>query len=406
MDYPRQFSVQARARVEARRQNARRDLDRYRNQPETRPLRQNTGPYGTLWTDDEKDLHEYTLTVFLAFALEMCALECRWWSVDSIRKTALTFLREFTIEAYAEKGRDDTGRQLRTMTSDSGEILAEIQREFERSAQWHQFEDALSAEAERQALSPPSLPGACQSRFEKNKVKAQLNFVIGGGSFALDPQSVNGSLLIQSVFFAFCAEVRNACEYHSWSLAWALHAVDTAWPAICDFYLLRGALSAEAKSVFRADLWKAITNNPEWTQHLSKLSSLAGGSTVGAVANADCVGDGVSMAEVAVTIISDRDQSESTKDNSDVATSTHPELQDDGAGTDRRAAIDSFISNMRDKGRNITRKNIWMAAGYKDETEFERFQRGARRATKRATQKFIDILRMSPEDFIRLLDKR
>jgi hypothetical protein len=45
-------------------------------------------------------------------------------------------------------------------------------------------------------------------------------------------------------------------------------------------------------------------------------------------------------------------------------------------------------------------------AGYKNATEFERFQRGAPRKTKSAVETFNRVLNMKPEDFIGLLDKR
>jgi hypothetical protein len=63
MDYPQEFSAQARARVEAERLKAGKDLEQYRNKTKARPRRQHTsGPYGTLWTQEQEDLHEYILS--------------------------------------------------------------------------------------------------------------------------------------------------------------------------------------------------------------------------------------------------------------------------------------------------------------------------------------------------------
>jgi hypothetical protein len=76
------------------------------------------------------------------------------------------------------------------------------------------------------------------------------------------------------------------------------------------------------------------------------------------------------------------------------------------SGTDRRAEVDRFISNVRDAGRKITRKDIWTGAGYQDATEFERFQRGDERTTKSAIANFNRVLNTKPEDFIRALQKK
>jgi len=95
MDYPQEFSVQARARIEAERLKASRDLEKYRSQPETRPQRRHTsGPYGKLWTEYEEDLHEYILRTFLAFALQACELGSHGtWAVDRIRAESLSKCR-------------------------------------------------------------------------------------------------------------------------------------------------------------------------------------------------------------------------------------------------------------------------------------------------------------------------
>jgi hypothetical protein len=72
---------------------------------------------------------------------------------------------------------------------------------------------------------------------------------------------------------------------------------------------------------------------------------------------------------------------------------------------DRRATIDAFIRTVSEAGREIKRKDIWCVAHSDDATEFERFQRGDPRATRKATAKFNRIL-SEPEKFIELLDKK
>jgi hypothetical protein len=73
---------------------------------------------------------------------------------------------------------------------------------------------------------------------------------------------------------------------------------------------------------------------------------------------------------------------------------------------DRRAAVDSFIAKAAEAGYKITRKDIWTVAGYKNPTEFERFQRADRRTTESAVANFTRVLRMKPEDFLQALQKK
>ncbi len=68
--------------------------------------------------------------------------------------------------------------------------------------------------------------------------------------------------------------------------------------------------------------------------------------------------------------------------------------------------IEAFISKMDVAGHHITRTNIWKVAGYKDATEFQRFQRGDPRTTRSATGNFNRVLLMSPEAFMQALEKK
>ena len=72
----------------------------------------------------------------------------------------------------------------------------------------------------------------------------------------------------------------------------------------------------------------------------------------------------------------------------------------------RRAVIDAFIAKVTDAERKITRKDIWTVAGYKDKTEFARFQRGDTKTTKAAAITFNRVLNMNPDDFRRLLGNK
>ena len=77
-----------------------------------------------------------------------------------------------------------------------------------------------------------------------------------------------------------------------------------------------------------------------------------------------------------------------------------------GAGrSENRARVDAFILMMLDHGHKITRKDIWIVAGYTNRTEFQRFQSGDR-CTKTAKLNFDRVLRMTPEDFVSALRKK
>lgn len=131
--YPREFSPQARARVEAGRLKAGKQLEQRMSQAPS--------------FAGQEILRNYILRVFLVFAKEAFKLGSEGlWTVDEVRSEVAEFLRRFTIEAYYGKGH---GKGLPEMTSHwNGSILPEVQREFERSAEWREFEDGLLAVAE------------------------------------------------------------------------------------------------------------------------------------------------------------------------------------------------------------------------------------------------------------------
>jgi len=78
-----------------------------------------------------------------------------------------------------------------------------------------------------------------------------------------------------------------------------------------------------------------------------------------------------------------------------------------GKPADRRAMVDAYIAEILTKtGGRISRKDIWLVAGYDSATEFERFQRNDQRTTQIATTNFNRVLGMKPDDFIRALERR
>jgi hypothetical protein len=147
--YPGDFPSEARNQVEVAILRATKGLAQRRN--EVPPV-----------NGDEENLRKYILQVFLVFAEQACALGSQGrWAVDRIRSEALEFLRLFTIRAYYQSGFDRRGRKLREMISNwNGAILPDVQREFEKSAEWQQFEDELLTVGERQiqvaGTNPPS----------------------------------------------------------------------------------------------------------------------------------------------------------------------------------------------------------------------------------------------------------
>lgn len=127
----------------------------------------------------------------------------------------------------------------------------------------------------------PELPPKFQNAFEAAKAKAELEYSNRAERFPHHPDLANNPLhrlkLILDVFFAFCTEARQACREGSWTVAQARQAVEAASPLICDFYFDQdhGGHSDGAKSAFRAAFTRAVTDDPQWKQHLSDLAMLA-----------------------------------------------------------------------------------------------------------------------------------
>jgi hypothetical protein len=73
---------------------------------------------------------------------------------------------------------------------------------------------------------------------------------------------------------------------------------------------------------------------------------------------------------------------------------------------ERRELINNFISEVSVAAtRRITRTDIWKAAGCRDATSFERFQRNDR-VSKSASEAFSRVLKMTPEKFIQVLNRK
>jgi hypothetical protein len=73
---------------------------------------------------------------------------------------------------------------------------------------------------------------------------------------------------------------------------------------------------------------------------------------------------------------------------------------------DNLAAIERFMWGIfLAEGRNISKTDIWTVAGYSDDTQFGRYQRDDKRTSRTARKNFERVLKLSPEVFLRLLDK-
>ena len=71
---------------------------------------------------------------------------------------------------------------------------------------------------------------------------------------------------------------------------------------------------------------------------------------------------------------------------------------------DRRDLIDQFIVRVRAQtGERIKKADIWKVAGYKEDSEFQRFQRVDKRTTKKATAEFKRVLAMDSRQFLKCL---
>ena len=186
-----------------------------------------------------------------------------------------------------------SGRELRQIMEDELEAavysleLTTIQRDL----LWQEL--GLDRYAEQEPTSAtkgiakgptaqlPELPSRFQNAFEAAKAKAELAYATRGDNFLHHPQladsSLHGLLLIQKVFFEFCKQARDACREGQLSLAQASKAVDAAWPIICDYYFERerGQGSEERRSKFRVALWRTVTDDKQWKQHLSDLVALS-----------------------------------------------------------------------------------------------------------------------------------
>lgn len=140
MEYPREFSESACARVELEIIKAQQQLQSDLRSARDFPSRISLGPSA------ERAFDRYVLRVFLTFAEQACDLgRAGRWGVPRAREESEEFLRIFTIRAFSQDGEDLDGRRL---TSDpicqhSGEILPDVMRRFRNRNQWLRYQAQL-----------------------------------------------------------------------------------------------------------------------------------------------------------------------------------------------------------------------------------------------------------------------
>ena len=123
------------------------------------------------------------------------------------------------------------------------------------------------------------LPAPFQTAFEVTKAKADQEYSNRGRRFPHSPAfgrlPTHLPILIQSVFFGYCDQARKACAA-GWPLGKTRSATERAWPAICDYYVVRenGAVADAQKSDYQSLLWKTMDDDPRWPHHLSELVRL------------------------------------------------------------------------------------------------------------------------------------
>src|SRR5260370_28722247 len=144
MEYPHEFSGQAKMRVELEETRAGKDLDEAR----LRLPWSSCGPGERL----EELVREYILRIWIVFVEEACKLARRHvWDLARVKGTSLEFLSSLTSQAILEKGYDTGGtayagavRRIRGMTSHiTGGILPQVMAKFEKSAHCQKYQDLL-----------------------------------------------------------------------------------------------------------------------------------------------------------------------------------------------------------------------------------------------------------------------
>ena len=86
----------------------------------------------------------FILRVFIVFVREASKLTHQGiWSAGRLESESLQFLHYFTVSARYERGYDKHGHQIGEMTSHWGSILPDVERAFQKSPLWQEYEGIL-----------------------------------------------------------------------------------------------------------------------------------------------------------------------------------------------------------------------------------------------------------------------
>ena len=140
MDFPNGFPTRARARVEAEKILAYRELDQ-------------RGKKVSSGLAVESLVRDCILRIFLVFADELCAFgQENSWAVDRIDSRAKEFLQRLTIEVQYDKGHD----YVRMISHINGSLTQDAERQFRQSPKWKKYESLLLKLAKIQQKAPPT----------------------------------------------------------------------------------------------------------------------------------------------------------------------------------------------------------------------------------------------------------
>jgi hypothetical protein len=135
IEYPREFSRDARNQVESAKIHARRELEQVRKTVES-------GYNGYADSKFTQAFFDAILKVFLAFAKE--AIKISSWGLDRADRESQHFLVQLTIQWHYEEGYDRKGCRVRDVAGHhNGVLLESVNRWYKQRPEWRQYEDLL-----------------------------------------------------------------------------------------------------------------------------------------------------------------------------------------------------------------------------------------------------------------------
>jgi hypothetical protein len=147
MEYPRDFSPQAEARVEAVLLRAYETFDKATGNFGFAP------PTSKIWAL----LDQCIMSIFAAFAKEACELgRQNVWKVAKIESEAREFLREIIFQVRTDRGRGESARFLSDKLGSLGRVTPNALLRFQEFKEWKDYEHERLEVADIQANTTPS----------------------------------------------------------------------------------------------------------------------------------------------------------------------------------------------------------------------------------------------------------